>query len=753
MTHFARVDRRQALGLLGALAGAFTFGIRLAPAAEGESAKKKPQNRGAEEARLFVTILEDGRTLLTSHRSEMGQHVWTALAQILADELEADWARVEVVQAIGHPKYGDQNTDGSRSVRRNLHRLREAGAAMRAMLAAAAAAKWKVPVGEVRAEQHRVTHAASGRALGYGELAEAAAEQPVPASVTLKSRAEWRYIGEATPKLTIPSIVQGRGTFGIDVHLPGMLYAVVARPPRLYARLRSHDAKATLARKGVVGVVELPALEAPPRFEPFGGLAVVARDTWSAIKGREALVLDWTPGPHADYDSDRFYATLQAEARKPGEVRRDRGDVSAALAGAARRVEAEYHVPHLAHCTMEPPAATARWTGDTVECWASVQAPQAARKAVADACGVPEEAVTINVTWLGGGFGRKSKPDFVVEAALIAREAGAPVKLTWTREDDLTHDYLHTVSHQRLEAGLDPAGDCVAWLHRTVFPPIASTFNAGATRPTPGDLGQGAIDTPFAIPNLRLETGEAEAHVRIGWLRSVANIYHAFAVQSFVAELAAAADRDPKDYLLALIGPPRHVDVQTTDVGYTNYGDPIADYPIDTGRLATTVRIAAEMADWGRALPAGHGLGIAAHRSFLTYVATVIEVAVTDGHLRIVGVWSAMDAGTVVSPDSARAQMEGGALFGLSNALYGRITARGGEIVQKNLPDWRLMRIDEAPEAIEVRIIESDAPPGGVGEPPTPPAAPALTNAIFAATGRRIRRLPVFGPDNPNVLS
>ena len=457
---------------------------------------------------LFIGIEPDNQVSLTVHRSEMGQQAWTAVTQILADELDVDLDKVIIKQAIGHPKYGNQNTDGSTTIRNGLDAMRQTGATMRAMLVEAAAREWAMDAAALTTDMGFVVN--GSKRLSYGELAEAASALPVPepASVKLKDRKDWRYIGKPVPSKIVPHIVRGNSTYGIDVKRPNMVYAVVAHPPVLFTKPKSINNAAALAIPGVLKTFELPAASAPAGFNPLGGIAVIGTDTWAAIQGREALEVEWTDGDNADYDSSVFRETLLKTARSKGETRRNRGDVYAALKAAEKNggktISAEYYAPHLAQAPMEPPAATAEWTGDKVEIWACTQAPQGMRRTVAAACGIPEDDVTINVTWLGGGFGRKSKPDFGVEAALIARDVGKPVKLTWTREDDLKHGYAHSVSAQYLEGAIDADGKATALLHRTVFPPIGSTFGAGNTRPGDGELEMGAADNPFGISALSL---------------------------------------------------------------------------------------------------------------------------------------------------------------------------------------------------------------------------------------------------------
>jgi isoquinoline 1-oxidoreductase subunit beta len=732
--------------LQGALAGGvFVLSVRFVPqplwAAEGEAAA------APFEPSLWMSIASDGTVTIVAHRSEMGCGSRTALPLVVADELDADWSKVKIEQAIGDPKYGEQDTDGSHSVRSSFDLMRQVGATGRVMLISAAATQWGVSPKECTTEPHFVVHRASGRKLGYGEVAMAAAKLPVPKKedVPLKERSEWRYIGNENNALfDLPEIVTGKAIFGMDASMPGMVYASVEHAPVLGQKIKSYDDKATLKVPGVQKTLTIEAFVPPHMFKPLGGVAVIADNTWAAFKGRKSLTVEWDSSPNSVYNSGPYRKILEATSRKPCKVVRNVGDVDAAFAQSAKAggkiIEAEYYTPHLAHASMEPPVAVAEYRDGKVLAWAPTQNPQAVQETIAGVLGIKKEDVTCHVTLLGGGFGRKSKPDQVAEAAVLSKQLGKPVKVVWSREDDIHFDYFHSVAAMYMKAAVGTDGKPTAWLQRTVYPPINSTFDASATY-ADDEMGLGWNNLPFDIANHRAENGPADYHVRIGWMRSVANVYHAFAIGSFADELAKAADKDLVQYLLDLIGPPRIVSLQLT-------GDDAEEnktHPLDTARLQRVVEIAAENSGWGkRQMGKGRGMGIATHRSFLTYVATVVEVEVDSrGQVHIPNVWTAVDAGTIVSPDNIRNQFEGAAVFGTSLALFGEITATNGAIDQSNFNNYQVTRMNRAPRHVDVHIVKSEALPAGVGEPGVPPFAPALYNAVFAATGKRVRELPL----------
>jgi isoquinoline 1-oxidoreductase beta subunit len=659
---------------------------------------------------------------------------------------------VRIVQGEGdEKKYGNQDTDGSRSVRHWIQPLRQCGASARWMLEQAAAKRWNVNVSEVKAVNHELVHQPTGRKLGYGDVAEEAAVLPTPRAdqIRLKDPSAFRYIGKGNvPVVDLFDITTGRAVYGQDVMRPGMKFAVVARSPVVGGTIVSYDASAALKVPGVEKVVKIDPTPAPAKFNPLAGVAVIAKSTFAALKGRDALKIVWDDGPNKSYDSVAYKAKLEEANKSPGKVERNEGDADKALGSAAKVITREYYVPHLAHASMEPPAATAQLTNGKLEVWSSLQSPGGAREDIAKRLGMDGADVTVHNMLLGGAFGRKSKCDYAIEAALLAKETGgAPVKVVWTREDDIQHGFYHTVTADRFEAGLDANNKVVSWRHRSSAPSILSTFAPDPKHPFPIELGLGLVDAPFDIPNLRIESGEAEAHTRIGWFRAVNNVSHSFSIQSFVAEMAHELGRDPKDFLLELIGPARIVDLsKQVTTPYWNNGEPIESYPIDTGRLRHVIEVAAERSEWGRRMPKGRGLGIAAHRSFVTYVATVVEVEVdARGHLSIPRIDTAIDCGYAVNPERIRSQIEGAAVMGLTLARYGEITHKNGRVEQSNFNDFQLVRIDEAPTQTRVHIVDHgiDVPSSGVGEPGVPPLAPALCNAIFAATGKRIRRLPI----------
>lgn len=736
-------------GMLGA--GAFVLSVRWSPeelfAASPNASASKGMSKAVLQPNVYLAIDTNGTAYIIAHRSEMGSGSRTAVPRILADELDADWTRVKIVQATGDEKYGDQDTDGSHSVRSFFDIFRESGATARLMLVRAAAAQWGVPPAECTTNLHAVVHAKSGKKLGYGDLAAAAAKLEVPKKeeVKLKARSEWRYIGKDTSSYDLKEMCTGKATYGQDTRMDGMLYACVAHPPVFGSSMKSVDDKAALGVAGVKQTATIDAFKPPIGFQALGGVAVLADNTWAAMQGKKKLKIDWEQSPHSVWNSVAYKKELQDTARKPGKVVREIGDVDAAFAKGGKIVEADYYAPMLAHASMEPPAALAVYKDGKVEAWAATQNPQGARDAIAQAVGLKKEDVTVNVTLLGGAFGRKSFPDFAVEAAVLSKKTGKPVKVVWSREDDIKFDVYHSVAAMYMKAALSADGKPAAWLQRTVFPPIGSTFDPSATYSGPDELGLGFTDVPFAIANFRAENGPATAHVRIGWFRSVANVYHAFGISSFADELAHAAGKDPVQYLLQLLGPDRIVPRSDLPKEFPNYDGDYEQYPIDTARFRRVLTTAAEKAGWGKQKQGnGSGWGIAMHRSFLTYVATAVQVQIDDaGHAQVKQVHTALDAGTVVNPEMVRQQFEGAAVMGTSLALYGEITATNGVIDQSNFDSFQVARINNAPRHTQVYIVPSEAPPAGIGEPGLPPFAPALCNAIFAATGKRIRELPL----------
>jgi isoquinoline 1-oxidoreductase beta subunit len=748
-TNIENLSRRNFLGGVFS-AGALVLAVRVLPenafADTNEYAGKAAAS--ALHPSIYLGVQPDGMVYIVTHRSEMGTGIRTTLPLIAADELDADWKRVKIEQGIGDKNYGDQNTDGSKSIRGFFVAFREAGASARTMLVSAAAAQWSVPASECHAQFHEVVHTSSGRKLGYGALATAAGKLPVPKPETLrfKPQSEWRYIGKETQITDLADICDGKAIYGMDIKREGMVYASIEHPPVMGGKVQSFDDKQALQVKGVSQTLTIDPFKPPYTFQPLGGIAVIANSTWAAFQGRKKLKVEWDNGPNAAYDSDQYKKELLETAKKPGKVVRNVGDVDAAFARGSKIVEASYYVPLLAHATMEPPVAVAEYRDGKVTAWVPTQNPQAVQSTVADAVGCKPEDVTCHVTLLGGGFGRKSKPDYVAEAAILSKKLNKPVKVVWTREDDIRFDYYHAVAGMYHKASLDEQGKVTGWLQRSAFPSIASMNDANAMYGFDVEYGMGLNDLPFDLPNHRAENGPAKAHIRIGWLRSVANIYHVFSALSFADELANAAGRDPLQYQLELLGAGKVIDFKSQGVeNYWNYGEPYDKYPFDTRRLRHVLEVAAEKSNWGKRKPGnGWGMGVAVARSFTSYVASVVEVeADSSGKIRIPRVVQVVDVGMVANPDRVRSQFEGAAVMAATIALTGEISAADGRVRQSNFHDYPVARMNQAPVHTEVHIIESDALPGGVGEPGVPPCIPALTNAVFAATGKRHRELPI----------
>jgi isoquinoline 1-oxidoreductase beta subunit len=737
-------SRRDFLKLGSILSGGLVLGVSFWSC---DSAGKKT---GTLSTTAYLSISDTGEVTIVAHRSEMGQGIRTSLPLVVADELGADWSKVKIIQAEGdEKKYGNQNTDGSFSIRMFYKPMREAGAMAKAMLLQAAAKAWGLPIEELDTENGQVIHKGTDKKAGFGEFAGAAASLAVPKveSVQLKADNQFNLIGKDTPIIDLHDIVTGKAGFGSDARLEGMKIAVIKHCPVTGGTVKSVNDTKAKAIPGVLQVITIKGAGLPATLsKPIAGVAVIAENTWAAIKGREALEVEWDLGPNATYNSDEHIEALKKEITKEGTLRRNRGDFKAARAGAKKIIEHTYVAPYLAHATLEPPCALAVVKDGNCEIWAPTQNPQGARDAVAGYIGLGADKVKVNITLLGGAFGRKSKPDFILEAAFLAKESGYPIKVQWTREDDIQHDYYHAMSVQHLVATIDANNQLSGWNHHIANPSIGATENTAALQPDDGELMLGASDYPYNVPAIKIETHDAKAHLRIGWLRSVRNIPQAFAICTMMDEVAEARGKDPIEQALELLGEDRNITFAEEMVnggGYPNYGEDIANYPWNTGRMKAVIERVRKESGWGKQLPKGHGMGFAAHKSFLTYVACVVEVQVDASKKVIINkVHYAVDCGLAVNTDRVKSQFEGGAQFSTSLAMKSAITVKNGIVEQTNFDGYQLIRMPESPKEIHVHIMDSKDKPTGVGEPPVPPFAPALANAIYRASGKRMYGMP-----------
>jgi isoquinoline 1-oxidoreductase beta subunit len=660
----------------------------------------------------WIRIGSDDQVTILSGSSEMGQGAMTAVAMLAAEELDADWNKIRAEfapadKAYTNPLIGLQLTGGSTTVRAFWHPVREAGAAARALLIAAAAQIWGVAAESCQTANNTVIHKASGRRLSYGELAGRAAGLQLPDKVVLKEPAEYTLLGKPTPRLDIPAKVNGSAVFGQDVQFPGMQVAVVARCPVFGGKVKRVDASRAEQVKGVRQVLQIPS-----------GVAVVADGFWPAKLGRDALVVEWDEGSLAGVSSADILHQLQtAVDRGEGVMAQQKGDAEQALKGAVKTLDAVYTTPYLAHACMEPMNCTAQVRADGCDIWVPTQSQTLAQRTAAELTGLPLEKIRIHTTFLGGGFGRRTEQDFLIEAVQIAKAVGVPVKVLWTREDDMQHDFYRPVAYNRLTAGIDSQGMPVGWIHHIAGPSIFSRFNPQWIKNgIDSSAVEGAVDLPYAIPHITVSYAMVDSGVPVGFWRSVGNSQNYFITECFLDEVAAAGGKDPYELRRTLLtAHPRHQRV---------------------------LELAATKAGWGTPPPQGRYRGIAVAESFGSVVAEVAEISIAAGKVRVHQVICAVDCGTVANPNAVEAQMQSGIVFGLTAALHGEITLDKGRIQQSNFHDYPLLRMDEMPE-IQVHIVASSEPPGGGGEPGTPPIAPAVANAVFAATGKPVRQLPI----------
>jgi isoquinoline 1-oxidoreductase beta subunit len=716
----SNVSRRNFLKTAGLATGGLVISVALPMNALAEKGIIKDSGDGLN---AFIHLAENGDTIIYCGRCEMGQGISTALPSAVADEMEADWQRVKVKQGDADEKYGPQATGGSASIRVMYQPMREAGATAKAMLIAAAAKVWKTSPENCFAQAHFVINKTNQQKLAYGELASIAANMPIPEKPVLKKKSDFNYIGKELPRHDQAAVVVGKRIYGVDTKLPGLKYAAMIHCPVLGGALKSLDKTEALKMKGVIDVIEIPRFNIP--FGSIGGVAVVADNSWTAQQAVKKLKITWDLGENAIYDTKEYKQQLVKNVEKPATLAAERGDIEKAFGTAKHKMSATYTGGHLSHAPMEPNASVVWVQKDSCEVWASTQSPADIQKVLGQYLTREPKDIVVHVAMAGGAFGRKFKCDYVHEAAVISEKTGVPIQLTWTREEDMRTGYYHSINAQHIEASMDDQGNVTGWLHRAAFPSISTLFDPSLVR-TPANSLEDITNHLFGIENCRVESGDAKAHTRIGWYRAVYAIFYGFAFSTFADELAYKANKDPLSFVNQIFDNNKNKEQQA-----------------NVKRAKDILAIAAEKSGWEnrKSLPKGQAIGLAVHYSFQSFVAMAVHVEVNGDDIKVLNVDCAIDCGQVLNLDGATAQMEGAVVMGMSLALSTEITFREGAVVNSNFHDYPVMRITDMPN-VRVHIPDSDESPTGLGEPGVAPFAPALSNAVFAASGKRYRDLP-----------